>query len=309
MHSIDKLLPHAKWAGFVATCLAAAIAASFGWSQGEGVIGRLCLAVGLALASFIVGYSLVFAYAAAKRGMKVVAFAASALFVVAVCVELLSHLGYTAASRQHDLSIAQHQTTTYTDVRGEIDRARTELANLPNGKPAPAIEAEMAGMRSRVGWERSRQCSDPGAYPTFCRQYAGLASSLESAKRRAALDRRIQDLTAKSASSGEGHSTVGAQSNILAAIATQSTKPSAEQQFWTNIGISALLAVFFVMSGLLNFIAYAFEPEPLAAARPTGALNDNIRQFQAPVAQSPIHTVNASTLLEFASRTSTAKVA
>lgn len=265
--SVKDLIPHAKRAGFLATCLAAAIAASFGWSQGEGYIGKACLATGLALASFIVGYSLVFAYAAFREGKRYVGLAATALFAVAVCVELLSHLGFTAASRQADLTQARHQTNTYTDTRGELDRARAELAGMKQVRPAATISADMAAIETRAWFAGTNACATPGGYGNSCRRYLGLKGELAASQARAALDKRITTLAAQSATSSTGHSTVGAQSSVLASVASGSTKPTAEQEFWTNIGISALLAIFFVMSGLLNFIAYAMDDDPAAEAK------------------------------------------
>lgn len=257
--SIKELIPHAKRAGFVATCLAAAIAASFGWSQGEGYIGKACLATGLALASFIVGYSLVFANAAWAEGKKGIALASTALFAVAVCVELLSHLGFTAASRQADLTQARHQTNTYTDTRGELDRARAELTGIKQVRPAATISSQMANLEARPWFAGTKSCVEPGRYGNSCRQYQALKGELAASQERARLDKRIQTLTAQAANTSAGHSTIGAQSTVLASVASMSTKPTAEQEFWTNIGISALMAIFFVMSGLLNLIAYAFE--------------------------------------------------
>jgi len=258
--SIEQLIPHAKRAGFIATVLAAAIAASFGWSQGEGYIGKACLAIGLALASFVVGYSLVFANAAFKSGSKSVGIACVALFSVAVAVELLSHLGFTAASRQADLTQARHQTNTYTDVRGELERARADLSAMKPGRNPAAISADMANIETRPWFADTARCANPGkSYGNSCKRYNALKGELATAQDRAKLDKRITDLTATSAVTSTGHSTVGAQSNVLASVAAFTTKPTAEQEFWTNIGISLLLAVFFVMSGLLNFIAYAFD--------------------------------------------------
>lgn len=269
--SVNDLIPHAKRGGLLFTCLAASIAATFGWSQGHDLISKVCLAVGLAGASFVVGYALVFAHAAFKQGKHAVGCAAVALFAVAVAVELLSHLGATAASRQADLSQARHQTNTYTDTRGELERARSDLAAMKPTRTPAAISAEMQGIESRPWFAGTANCVSPGSYGNSCRRYIALKGELATAQARAALDKRVQDLTARSAESSTGHSVAGAQSQVLASIATQSTKPTADQEFWTNVGVSMLLAIFFVMSGLLNFIAYAFEQaEP--AAQPTAAI-------------------------------------
>lgn len=264
--SVSTLVPWAKRAGFVATCLAAAIAASFGAAQGEGFIGKVCLAAGLALASFIVGYSLVFAYAAFKDRKPIVGIAATSLFAVAVCVELLSHLGFTAASRQADLTQARHQTNTYSDARGELERARADLAAMKQTRTPAAISADMQAIEIRPWFAGTANCSAPGTYTNTCRRYLALKGELGAAQARAGLDKRVQTLAAKAAETTTGHSTAGAQSTALAAMAAGTTKPTAEQEFWTNIGISALLAVFFVMSGLLNFIAFAFDSEAAAPA-------------------------------------------
>lgn len=310
-NAFDSLLPYAKRAGLLATGLAAVIAGSFGWAQGDGWLDAICLAIGLALASFIVGYSLVFANEAWKRRMYGVAFAAGALFVVAVSVELMSSLGFTAANRKHDISSAQHQTTTYDDTRKSLDQARMARAGITEKRTPGQIEGLISALKARNSnnMERSAGCANPGMSPSFCRDLGRLQSALAASRDAASLDDKIDRLTAASASSSVGVAKAGAQSELLAAVANRTMKPSVEQQFWTNIGISALLAVFFVMSGLLNFIAYAFEPGAASAARPTGAQNDNIARFQAPSSTSHPMSTHASPRLEFYGSTGPARVA
>lgn len=274
MH-VETMALWAKRAGLFATLLTIGITARFGWMQGEDIITSVCYAGGLALASFLVGYGLVFAWAAHKRRMGgLIVGACIAVFMIAVAVELLSHLGATASARTHDMARASEQTNAYADTRGELARARSELAALKATRPAAAIEAEMAALRNRVGWERTKQCSQVGGYPTLCRQYSALASDLAIAKQRADLDARIQRLTATSATTTSGHSVAAAQSSALAAYATLSIRPSDDDKVRTNMAIQLLLALYFVAIGLVNLIAHALEGDPApAAAQPTATLH------------------------------------
>lgn len=279
---ISSILKGCRIGGAVFTACAAIISFMFGWSFGSDLTEKMVYGVALGAASGVVGYGLVVAFHAYKAKLWSVAIAASACFVIALAVEIIGHYGYAAAVRNHDIQRASEQTNTYSDTRGELERARKELSGLKAVKPAAAIEAEMGGMRSRVGWERSRQCSEPGSYVTFCRQYAGLASDLAVARQRAALDTKITQLASQSASSTAGHSAAEAQIKAIASLATRSVRPGETETFWVNQGVTALLTLFLVVTGgLLNFMGHGFSaesPSPISGQR--RPINDNVADFQ-----------------------------
>lgn len=269
MRNIATMARYARLVGAVLTIVTVGITARFGWLQGEDTITSLCYAIGLGSASFLVGYGLVFAWAAYKlRLPRVIVASAVMVFLCAVGVELMSHLGATASARSHSISQASEQSARHTDIRANLEAARAELATLKTTKPAAALEAEMAGLRQRVGWERTNGCASVGGYPTLCRQYAALAADLAIAKRRGELTASIESGTASAAQSTTGHSVAAAQSSALAQFATLSIRPSTDDQARTNMGIQLWLALYFVAIGLVNLIAHALddiaEPAPPA---------------------------------------------
>lgn len=286
-HSQDiaGILKGCRIGGAVFTACAAIISFMFGWSFGSDFTEKLVYGVALGAASGVVGYGLVVAFHAYKARLWSVAIAATACFIIALVVEMVGHYGYAASVRNHNIQIASEQTNVYTDTRGELERARKDLASLKQVKPAAALEAELGGMRSRIGWERSRQCTDPGSYTTFCRQYASTASDLAVARQRAALDQRITQLAGKSETTTAGHSAAEAQIKAIAALATRSTRPGETETFWVNQGVTALLTLFLVVTGgLLNFMGHGFtaaSPSPTGGQRAPG--NDNrVVQFAPP---------------------------
>ena len=277
MHSTDfeTLLPHAKRAGFVATTLAAAIAGSFGWSIGSGIIEKVCFAVGLGLASFIVGYGLVFAYHAYKRQMHGVAAAAVALFMVAVCVEFLSHVGFTAAHRTANVQTATLQTTAYTDTRHQVADLERNLKRLEakhdwqKSYDSPqSYDAKLAAMEGDLLWKRTKACTDATLPDSrkFCADYGSLKAERAIAHDRIVVGEEIKAAKAELAEARKtsnvtqvGHSTVANQGLVLASIVSGDLEPDEATQQWVNYGISAVLALFFITAGLLNFVAFSFE--------------------------------------------------
>lgn len=281
MHSssFDDLIPHMRRAGLFATTLAAVITAMFGWQLGENIVASFCLAGLLALCTFIVGYSLVAAYHAWKRDMKGVSVAATALFAVAVAVEFLSHTGFTAANRDATIQQATFQTTGYDDSRRNIANLEAELARLEakhdwqkSYMPVDAYDDKIRNAEEKAAYEEAR-----GGCKRRCMAAKEEAATLK-AERAIAQDRvtvqeeiRMAKADLKAARETAslkpaGHAAGASQGMILAAAVTANEKPSESAQFWTGVGISALLALFAICAGgLLNFIAYAFEPVKKAA--------------------------------------------
>lgn len=261
MH-IDTMARRAKQIGFVATAITSAVTARFGWLQGEDLVTSCVYAVGLGLASFLVGYGLVFAWESHKRKMPWgVTVASIAVFSIAVVVEVLSHVGANASARTHDMSRATEQTTTYADTRAELERARADLAAMKPTRTPAAISADMQSLETRPWFAATEQCSRPGGYANSCRRYIGLKGELAAAQARTALDQRIQKLASQSASSTAGHSVALAQTKAIASYAAWSVNPSADEQAKANMAITLILAAYFVSLGLVNLVAQAFDPD------------------------------------------------
>lgn len=276
--SFDELIPHMRRAGFIATSLAAVITAMFGWQLGENVVASVCLAGLLALCTFIVGYSLVAAYHAWKRDMKGVSAAATALFAVAVCVEFLSHTGFTAANRDATIQQASMQTQTYEDSRGNVKDLEAKVARLSDErnvmKPTQSVAAARAVIQTTeahkwfTGLTQGCKVTKGPQSRAFCERYFAATADIALWDQIAAQEVKLataeSELRSARDTSGQrhaGHAAGASQGLILAAAVTQTERPSESAQFWTGVGISALLALFAICAGgLLNFIAFAFEP-------------------------------------------------
>jgi hypothetical protein len=262
MH-IDTMAKRAKQVGFIATAITSAVTARFGWLQGEDLLTSIVYAAGLGLASFLVGYGLVFAWESYRRKLPAgVTIAAVFVFAIAVVVEVLSHVGANASARTHDISRAAEQTATYTDTRAELERARADLSTMKQTRAPATISADMASLETRPWFAQTASCANPGSYANSCRRYQALKGELAAAQARTALDQRIQKLAGQSATSTAGHSVAMAQTKAIASYATWSTNPGAEDQAKANMMITLILAAYFVSLGLVNLVAQAFDPEP-----------------------------------------------
>lgn len=262
MH-IDTMAKRAKQVGFIATAITSAVTARFGWLQGEDLLTSIVYAAGLGLASFLVGYGLVFAWESYRRKLPAgVTIAAVFVFAIAVVVEVLSHVGANASARTHDMSRAAEQTATYTDTRAELERARADLATMKPTRAPATISADLASLETRPWFAQTASCANPGSYANSCRRYQALKGELAAAQARTALDQRIQKLAGQSATSTAGHSVAMAQTKAIASYATWSTNPGAEDQAKANMMITLILAAYFVSLGLVNLVAQAFDPEP-----------------------------------------------
>ena len=277
-NSFDDLIPWMKGAGFTATLCAAVITAMFGWQLGENALASLSLSVLLALCTFIVGYSLVAAYHAWKRDMKGVAVAAASLFAIAIVVEFASHTSFNAANRDATLQHAAMQTVSYEDARGTVKDLEAKVQRLTDErnvmKPSQSVAAARAAIQNAeahrwfAGLTKGCTVTKGPQSRAFCDAYfsaqADVALWDQIAQQEIKLGEAEGELRAARAASGEqavGHS-AGASSNaVFASLVTRTKAPDEEALFWSGIGLSALIALFAIAAGgLLNFIAYAFEP-------------------------------------------------
>lgn len=299
MH-IDTMAKRARQAGFIATALTAAITARFGYIQGEDAITSVVYAGGLGLASFLVGYGLVFAWTAYKRQMPwTIVIASVAVFSIAVVVEVLSHVGANASARTHDIAKASEQTNTYRDTRGELERARNDLAQMKATRSPSAISADMAGLEVRPWFASTNSCATPGSYGNSCRRYIALKGELGQAQERASLDKRVQALASQAATSTAGHSVVASQASAIASYATWTVRPSEDDKAKTNMVITLIMAAYFVSLGLLNLVAQAFDPDPdTAKAEPTAEIIPMQPRYQAPAPSiaPPVNPLSKTTI-------------
>jgi len=294
VNSFDDLIPHMKRAGFIATACAAVITFMFGWELGENYAASAALAVLLALATFIVGYSLVAAYHAYKRGMTGVATAAAALFAVGLCVEFVSHTSFNAANRDATVHQASMQTTSYEDARGNVKDLEAKVARLSDErnvmKPTQSVAAARAVIQNTEAHRWFTGLTD-GCKTTkgpqsraFCDKYFSAQADVslwdQIAQQEIKLANAESELKEARSSAGTqtlGHA-AGASSNaVFASMVTRTKSPDETAQYWSGIGLSALIALFAIAAGgLLNFIAFAFDAVKKGAEQGLSAIDAHI---------------------------------
>jgi hypothetical protein len=297
---IDELIPHMKRAGFIMTGLAALITASFGWSLGESYVASFSLAGMLALCTFIVGYALVAAYHAFKLGMYWPGGAAVAVFTIAVVCEFVAHTGFNAAHRDATVQNANHQTASYEDTRGTIKQLSLQVDTLQEKvrmapkRTAEGAEAAIQNAKANRFWEATNGCKETKGPQTrrFCDAYfsavADKSGSTEILTVREELKQAQDKLAAakgSAAKTGAGHANAASQNLVLASMVSLSEKPDESSVYWAGIGLSALLAIFAISGGLINFIAYAFDSGSRALA---GSGATSPREPFAPSAAAPM---------------------
>lgn len=272
---MHDLIPWIKRAGLVATTLAAAITAQFGWALGETIVAKISLAGLLALCTYVVGYALSTAYDAWQRGLYGVSAAAAGLFSIAVCVEFVSHAGFTASHRDGTIKQASMQTTSHEDARATILSLQSDIKRLGERvrmtpqQPAGEAEAVIDAAHAHKWWRATAQCTSPKGPQTrtWCDAFRAAEATLKGwADIRAAeagLSKARIDLAAAEQhgrARGIGHAAAASQGVIMASVMTATERPDSSAVYWAGLGISSLLALFAIAVGSLsNLIAYALD--------------------------------------------------
>lgn len=274
--SFDDLIPHMKRAGFIATTLSASITAMFGWQLGENAIASFALAGLMALCTYIVGYSLVAAHAAYKRGMKGVSFAATMVFAVSVTCEFIAQTGFNAANRDATVQKASFETTTATDARNNVKDLEAKVARLtsernmmkPTASPA-AAKATIATSEAHRFYRLTDGCKETKGPQTraFCDAYFSAQADVSLWDQIAAqeiklatAESELKDARGTASTKHAGHAAGASQNLVLASMFTANVNPDETAAYWSGVGISALLAIFSIAAGgLCNFVAFAFE--------------------------------------------------
>lgn len=314
LDSFEDLIPNMRRAGFIATALSAVITAKFGWSQGEDFASACALAGLLALATFIVGYSLVFAYHAFKRGEKVIGGVAIALFAIGVVTEFVSHTSFNASNKDATIQKASFETELIGDKRSTVKQLEEKLATLNeeknSWKPVMTVgdaRAKVQSIEARPIFENTERCTKtPGAQSRkICAEYNTAQAAITMWDQIAKQEIKIGETEAalkdaRGAMSGVqlSHASGASQNAAFASMATLSTKPNETQMYWASIGLAAWLAIFAIAAGgLLNVIAFAFDVP--GAKKASEATEKAVQRFSDAVAMKPAEA-RYENLLSFA---------
>jgi hypothetical protein len=174
----------------------AAMNYAFGYSLGTSernglILGGLAVAADLAKA---VGPILIAAaWAAGAYGR---ALAGSGLFALTVVLGFVSALGFGAENRGGSLAGRESMAAALREADRDVTATDARLRGLGAVRPAPAIEAELRGLRGERAWETSKGCTQVTAPASrdLCRRVTGLESELATAAEVSVLERKLERL-------------------------------------------------------------------------------------------------------------------
>lgn len=240
----------------VLLAVSAAMNWRFGYSLGKSELDGQIYGAASAAADCLKALVPFFFFAAIRNKMWSQAAASVLVWGVVTAYSLTSALGHAALNRMDTSGHRAIEAQAYKDLRADLDRAKGQLAWIPEHRPASAVEAQVDGMKTKREWTLSVGCSDikSRTQRDFCQQYHTLSSELASAQQAAALEARIADVSAKLAKAGQGTGAM-TEADPQAKVLSELTGLSMEHiQVALTIFVALLLEIG---SGLGMYIAFS----------------------------------------------------
>ncbi|CAN0150618.1 unnamed protein product [Phaeothamnion confervicola] len=164
-----------------------------------------------------------FFFAAVRNRMWSQAAASAVVMVVVTAYSLTSALGHAALNRNDTSGKRVHQAQSHKDLRTDLDRDRSELARIPQHRPAGAVQSELDGLKMKREWNWTAGCTDMKSKNTreYCQGLQALLSEIASAQQAAKLETRIAENQAKLAQhqAGANDAQADPQAFVLANLA------------------------------------------------------------------------------------------
>lgn len=309
---------HAHLAPLIASCrrvgvagpaVAMLMAGWYGFGRGHDVVTSVGFAAGYAMASYIVGFGLVFLFHAFRIGRRDLAALMGAVYLVALAAEYQAHLGVMTLEQTKGLTAASTSRAAFaaknhglSAAQAEVDRLQALVA-APLGRSGADARAAIEKAKLSPRWTASAGCTDVTAPPSrrLCTEYHAAVADLDAATKREAdlaLLAKAREAMA-SASTGVVQATVvtsgeAAQGEALAKILNWSfDKPPSAVDVERSMVLSAmLLSALFVGFGILNAVSWELFGADADASVANGA--GSVANGSASSAASPASTHVAS---------------
>ncbi|MEM1306995.1 MAG: hypothetical protein AAGG99_05680, partial [Pseudomonadota bacterium] len=185
--------------------------------------------------------------------------ASAVVWLVVTAYSLTSALGHAALNRQDTAGQRVAQATAYANLQSDLERAKQQLAWVPQHRPAATVQSELSGMEAQKAFGWTKGCTRvKGRYQrNFCKGFTALKAELGSALQATKLEQRIADTQATLASmDGAGPKAADPQAQILAKL-TGFVMPGISVED-VQTGLAVFIALLLeVGSGLGMYIAFA----------------------------------------------------
>ncbi len=196
-----------------------------------------------------------FLFAAIRNRMWSQAIASTLVWGVVTAYSLTSALGHAALNRMETGGQRVLEVQAYKDARSNLERAKSQLAWIPQHRPAATVSSELQGLKTNRRWSLSSGCTDITTRKSrvFCQKVHALGAELASAKKAAKLEARIASIQVKLARSDGGSlaTSKDPQAKVLADLSGMSIE---HMQIALVVFIALLLEVG---SGLGMYIAFS----------------------------------------------------
>ncbi|WP_143149327.1 hypothetical protein [Hyphomicrobium sp. CS1BSMeth3] len=179
----------------------------FGYSLGTTEFDGLIYGAASAAADCLKALIPFFLFAAIRNRMWSQAAAAAVVGVVVTAYSLTSALGHAALNRLDTTGQRAQQTAVYQDMRSDVKRMEEQVGWIPKHRPAATVASEMNGLKNQIYWSRTQGCTVVNGKfnRDFCQQYHTLSAEHANAVQAADLSKKIMEVKAQLAKSGDSH--------------------------------------------------------------------------------------------------------
>ncbi|ODT18792.1 MAG: hypothetical protein ABS54_15940 [Hyphomicrobium sp. SCN 65-11] len=194
-------------AASVLLAVSAAMNWRFGYSLGTTEFDGLIYGAASAAADCLKALIPFFLFAAIRNRMWSQAAAAAVVGVVVTAYSLTSALGHAALNRLDTTGQRAQQTAVYQDMRSDVKRMEEQVGWIPKHRPAATVASEMNGLKNQIYWSRTQGCTVVNGKfnRDFCQQYHTLSAEHANAVQAADLSKKIMEVKAQLAKSGDSH--------------------------------------------------------------------------------------------------------
>lgn len=191
----------------VLLAVSAAMNWRFGYSLGTTEFDGLIYGAASAAADCLKALIPFFLFAAIRNRMWSQAAAAAVVGVVVTAYSLTSALGHAALNRLDTTGQRAQQTAVYQDMRSDVKRMEEQVGWIPKHRPAATVASEMNGLKNQIYWSRTQGCTVVNGKfnRDFCQQYHTLSAEHANAVQAADLSKKIMEVKAQLAKSGDSH--------------------------------------------------------------------------------------------------------
>lgn len=258
--------------GVLAAAVLLAVSASmnykFGYSLGRTDADGHIYGVASAAADCLKALVPFFFFAAWRNRAWSQAGASAVLWSVVTVYGLTSALGHASINRADTAGTRVVASNTYADLTGKLKRLDEQLAWIPQHRPAGAVAAEIANMKTQKPYQWSEKCTAAGDARKFCDKLASLEGEFASSNSADGLLKEADNTRAAIAALGAtGAAAAGADPQAATLTALIGKVFPGVKQADVTTALTVLVAVLLeVGSGFGMYCAFAtwgiFDPAP-----------------------------------------------